>query len=265
MAGIPLWYELMTTDAAKVAPFYREALGWSVAASGDRLPNGARYGMIDRADGSQAGGVLTMSEDMREHGAQPSWLIYINVDDTDEACARARQLGATIQMQPVTMENVGRMAMLTDPQGTLFYVMTPSPPDGSEPVGESPVFSPTGIGYCAWNELNTQNAAEQEAVYTKLFDWEVTGEMPMPDGHTYKFMNIGDLPLGAISSMKPENMPSQWLPYFRVADIDAAKGAVEANGGKVEMGPHEVPGDDYIIVGFDPDGAALGLVGRKAD
>lgn len=264
MAGTPVWYELMTTDPAKVAPFYREVLGWSVATGGDHLPNGARYGMIGRADGGQAGGVLTMSGDMCEQGARPAWLIYFDVDDTDEACAKAQELGAAVQMPPVTMDNVGRMAMLADPQGTSFYVITPTPPEGSEPDGESSVFSPEVTGYCAWNELNTQNADKQEAFYSQLFDWEVTGEMPMPDGHTYKFVNNGELPLGAVCSMKPESVPSQWLPYFRVTDIDAAKDAVQANGGKVEMGPHEVPGGDYIIVGFDPDGAALGLVGRQA-
>ena len=264
MAGTPIWYELMTNDPAKVGAFYDAVLGWTVAEDGDTLPNGAKYGMIQRADGGQAGGVLTLSSEMCEHGARPVWLTYFHVPDVDASVAKAQDMGASVQMPPMTMDGVGRMAMLADPQGAHFYVMTPMPPDGSDPGAGSAVFSPDAVGQCAWNELNTDGADEQESFYTSLFDWDVTGQMPMPDNHTYKFVNDGDTPLGAIGSMKPEGVPSHWLPYFRVADIDAAKAAVEANGGTVMMGPMEVPGDDYIVVGSDPDGAPLGLVGRRA-
>ena len=51
-----------------------------------------------------------------------------------------------------------------------------------------------------------------------------------------------------------------WTYDFRVADIDAAKSKVEANGGTVMHGPQDVPGGDYILVGGDPQGAMFALV-----
>jgi predicted enzyme related to lactoylglutathione lyase len=54
--------------------------------------------------------------------------------------------------------------------------------------------------------------------------------------------------------------PSRWRFYFRVADVDAAKQAVEAGGGTVVHGPQEVPGGDRILIGTDPQGAPFYLM-----
>ena len=45
--------------------------------------------MIGRADGGNAGGVLRLTDEMREHGARPAWLGYVGVDDVDATVARA--------------------------------------------------------------------------------------------------------------------------------------------------------------------------------
>jgi predicted enzyme related to lactoylglutathione lyase len=54
-----------------------------------------------------------------------------------------------------------------------------------------------------------------------------------------------------------------WLFYFGVPSIVEAKARVEQGGGQVMMGPMEVPGGDWIVIGLDPQGAAFGLVGPK--
>ncbi|WP_230279096.1 VOC family protein [Croceicoccus sp. Ery15] len=53
--------------------------------------------------------------------------------------------------------------------------------------------------------------------------------------------------------------------YFRIADIEAGKAAVEANGGTVVFGPMEVPGDEMIVIALDPEGTIFGLVAPKKD
>ena len=262
MSGLPIWYELMTTDPKGVAPFYKATLGWDIPVHGDTMPNGSEYRMILRDDGGNAGGVLTLTQDMCDSGAQAGWVTYFDVPDVDASVEKATGMGASIIMPAETMEGIGRMAMISDPQGAPFYVMTPTPPEGGDDP-EGAVFKGDTPGRATWNELNTDAAAEQIHFYTSLFDWEITGEMEMPGDHIYKFFDLGERGIGAVGSMKPEGMPNAWLPYFRVENIDAAKDAVEANGGKVMMGPMEVPGDDMIIVACDPAGAAVGLVGVK--
>ena len=57
--------------------------------------------------------------------------------------------------------------------------------------------------------------------------------------------------------------PSRWRYYFRVPSIAAAKETVEAKGGTIAMGPHQVPTGDWIIIGSDPQGAEFALVGGE--
>ncbi len=262
MAGIPIWYELMTPDPAAVAPFYRAVLDWDIPGSGHAMPNGSEYREIKRADGGNAGGVLTLSPGMVAGGATPGWIAYFHVDDVDATSAQAESAGATVHMPPTTMPGVGRMAMLADPQGAAFYVMDPTPPPG-QPDAQSDVFKGDAPGHCTWNELATDDAEAQIAFYTSLFPWTVAGEMPMPGAHIYKFLTCDGRGIGAIGSMKAPGASNAWVPYFRVADIEAAQSAVRDNGGTILQGPHEVPGGDVILVTRDPAGAKVGLVGKK--
>jgi hypothetical protein len=60
-------------------------------------------------------------------------------------------------------------------------------------------------------------------------------------------------------------MPGQhphWRYYFRVPSVSKAKETAEVKGGKIAMGPMEVPGGDHIVIGFDPQGAEFALVGK---
>jgi len=262
MAGIPIWYELMVPDPAAVAPFYRATLGWDIPAAGHAMPNGSEYREILRADGGNAGGVLTLTPSMVAGGARPGWLAYFHVDDVDASVKQAEAAGASVHIPATTMPGVGRMAMLADPQGAAFYLMDPIPP-ADNPDAQSDVFKGDAPGHCTWNELNTDDAEGQVAFYTSLLPWTVSGEMPMPAPHIYKFVSCDGRGIGAIGSMKPEGMANAWLPYFRVEEIGAAAEAVKANGGAIVMGPHEVPGEDIILVARDPAGAAIGLVGSK--
>ncbi len=54
-----------------------------------------------------------------------------------------------------------------------------------------------------------------------------------------------------------------WLFYFNVADIDQAGKRVSAHGGKVTMGPHQVPTGEWIINAQDPQGAMFALLSPK--
>ena len=261
--GWPVWYELMTPDPAAIAPFYKAVLGWDIPDTGTTMPNGADYRWITRAEGGHEGGVFRFDQQMIDAGAKGAWMPYFYAADVDAAVEKASQTGATVHMPPMTMEPAGRMAMLADPQGAMFYVITPTPP-ADQPDAQSDAFSADTPGRCAWNELNTPDAAAQLDFYAGVFGWNYGFEMPMPGDHIYKFINLDGTDIGAIGSMMPPGFPTAWLAYFRVDDIEVARQAVTSQGGSVLMGPHEVPGDDMILVVSDPAGAVLGLAARKA-
>ena len=148
--GAFIWYELMTSDANAASRFYGDVVGWTIAGQPDPKAD-MDYRMIGRDDGGQAGGVLQLSPEMQQHGARTIWLPYFHAADVDAAIAAMEADGAHVIMPAVDHE-VGRFAMLSDPQSVVFYLMKPTPPAGMEGM-TSDVFATNTAQHVAWNEL----------------------------------------------------------------------------------------------------------------
>jgi predicted enzyme related to lactoylglutathione lyase len=252
--GSLIWYELMTTDADGARAFYKAAANLAIGAGqGDR-----DYAMIEAPDAA-VGGMLPLTQEMCDHGARPTWLMYVGVDDVDATVAAIEAAGGRTWM-PAWDIPQGRIAMVADPEGAPFYVMKPTPPS---PGAVSTAFSPTRIGHCTWNELRAADLDAALDFYGKIFGWEVTGSMSMGPMGDYKFLGADDVPIGAVMGGATAEKPAWWLNYFRVADIDDAIAAVKANGGQVLNGPHPVPGGDMVIICTDHAGAGVGFVARS--
>ncbi len=261
MTGRPIWYELMTPDPAGVAPFYRATLGWDIPDKGVETPSGHPYWMIGRPDGGHAGGAILLTEEMQMSGGSAAWIPYFHVGDVGAAVAKAQELGASVWLPPMTMD-VGTMAMLGDPQGASFYLMDPVPPP-DQPDAQSDVFKPKTPGHAWWNELETSDEPGATAFYRGLFGWGAEQSMPMGERGEYRFVEADGEQIGAINPWMADYMKVGWVPYFGVADIDAARAAAEASGGTIEQDIHEVPGGDFIFMATDPAGALVGIVGPK--
>jgi hypothetical protein len=50
-------------------------------------------------------------------------MIYFAVADTDLTAARAAKLGGTVSVEPFDLFNVGRVAVLNDPEGASFSIL----------------------------------------------------------------------------------------------------------------------------------------------
>jgi predicted enzyme related to lactoylglutathione lyase len=256
LQGSHIWYELITPDPEGAKAFYDAVVGWSV---GERAPVEHDYRIIVCSDGGNAGGVLRLSDEMRQHGTKPIWLGYVGVDDVDGTVARIEAMGGKALVPAFDIE-VGRIAMVTDPQGNAFYVMRPKPP-AQDPDAQSDAFSPDKAQHVSWNELSTADPAAARDFYGELFGWTSEEFMPMGEFGEYRFLAHGGQTIGAICGMMPGSSGG-WRYYIRVPSIPAAVEAVKAGGGRVTMGPHEVPGGDHIIIGNDPQGAEFALVGK---
>ena len=115
--GAFIWYELMTTDPEGAKAFYDTVVGWDI---GEGAPEYNGYRMINRKDGGFAGGVLPLTAEMQQHGARPTWLGYIYVPDVDQAVGKIEAAGGTALMPAMDIPNVGRFAVVQDPQGATF-------------------------------------------------------------------------------------------------------------------------------------------------
>jgi uncharacterized protein len=259
LQGSWIWYELMTTDTAASKGFYEAVVpGWSLSPG---APETGGYGFIRNADGGMSGGFLALSKEMTDHGARPCWMGYIGVDDVDASLIAIAAKGGKVLMPAHDVPMAGRMAMVADCCGAAFYIMAPMPqPDGGESTSFSAEKNP---GRCGWNELMAGNAANAVAFYSGLFGWDLPEPMDMGAMGKYQFVEHDGVAVGAIMQKMAEMPVPFWSHYFWVPSIAAAAHAITANGGQIINGPMEVPGDDWIVQGIDPQGAMFALVGAK--
>jgi uncharacterized protein len=116
--GAPSWFETLSKDYDKAVPFYRDVFGWDVHTMGDSPE--FRYTTHGLDDDAKAG-VMDASGFL---GEQPSrWQFYVTVADTDATVAQAEAKGATV-VQPAENTPYGRIALLNDPEGVQFAVMS---------------------------------------------------------------------------------------------------------------------------------------------
>lgn len=112
--GLFVWDELLTTDVEDAKRFYAEVVGWTP--EGQDMGDGVVYTLFNSGGESRAG-AFTLPEGS---GAPPHWLTYLGTDDVDATAARAAELGATVHMGPMDVQEVGRLAVLQDPLGAYF-------------------------------------------------------------------------------------------------------------------------------------------------
>ncbi|MET0292999.1 MAG: VOC family protein [Steroidobacteraceae bacterium] len=260
--GSFIWYELMTSDAGAASRFYGAVVGWKIPAKPDAQATPEfDYRMIGRDDGGNAGGVLQLSDEMLKGGARPIWLGYLHVTDVDAAVRAIEADGGRTWMGKKTLPT-GEIALVADPLGSPFYVMRPVPPP-DKPDAESDVFDVSASQRVRWNELQSPDLARAKPFYSKHFGFDFNDVMPMGPMGDYCFFDHGGVRLGAIMQKPAESALSTWVFYFGVDSVADAKRAIEAGGGTVLVGPHEVPGGDWIVVASDPQGATFGVVGPQ--
>lgn len=254
MADTFIWYELMTTDQDSAIAFYEAVVGWSTADHVNEGMGDFRYTILSAGERGM-GGLMQLTDEMCSGGARPGWVGYIGVADADSAAARVTDAGGSILMGPDDIPNVGRFAMVADPGGAAFYLLTPSSPE------QPPKPEPDTQGLVSWHELYA-GQGQQAAFdfYSSLYGWETITQMDMGPMGVYRIFGAEGVQMGGMMD-KPENVPaSAWGFYVNVDGIDAAIERIKANGGRVTMGPHEVPGGSWVVQAVDPQGASFALV-----
>jgi predicted enzyme related to lactoylglutathione lyase len=111
--GALSWNELATSDLAKSKAFYGPVFGWTWGGSDEYTEA--------QVDGRTIAGVMprppAMPAEVPDH-----WLVYFGVESADASAEQAKKLGATVAVEPTDIPNVGRFAVLLDPQGAAFAI-----------------------------------------------------------------------------------------------------------------------------------------------
>ena len=240
----PVWIDLAAKDAAKERDFYARLFGWDIEVNPDAQYGG--YG-IARIDGDDVAGIgPAMSPD------QPTaWSLYIGSDDLDGLSKRITDAGGTVVMAAFDVGDQGKMAVFQDPVGAFISAWQASQMGGFQTHG------PNSFG---WAEINARGVEGVVPFYERVFGWTPKSS-GSPDAPYTEFQVDGTSIAGAaeLSPAFPSSVPSHWLVYFTVDDVDSAhKKAIEA-GARELVAPLDFPGGRMSIVA-DPEGAAFGLL-----
>ena len=247
-----IWYELMTSDVKAAETFYGAVVGWRGEKFGGNAMN---YTVMNAADRGIAG-IMDIPEDAKAMGAGPAWLGYVYAGDVDAAADSLRKAGGVVHREPSDIPEVGRFAVVADPQGTTFMLMKPDGPD-------QPPVAPGTPGHIGWHELLAVDGKSAFDFYSGQFGWTKGDSMDMGEMGIYQLFAAGKDPVGGIMT-KPANIPQPyWLFYFNVPALDAAVAKLKEKGGTVLLEPMEVPGGGWIVQGKDPQGAVFALTAPK--
>jgi uncharacterized protein len=244
-----VWHDLMAHDVAAAQKFYGNVVGWNFTDSG--APD-APYTIIN-ADKIGVGGIMAFRPE-DDKSIPPFWSGYIYVSDVDAKIKDIEARGGKLYRGPIDVPGMVRFAIVLDPHGAMFNIMTPlsNAPQEKVPAGTT--------GHVGWNELHAGDLNAAWDFYAGLFGWTKGTSMDMGKMGIYQMFQIDGKDAGAIMN-KWEQMPRpMWNYYFNVNGIDAAAERITRAGGKIAMGPHQVPGGNWIVSAFDPQGGNFQLL-----
>ncbi len=245
-----VWYDLMTGDPKGAEEFYGQLIGWGT----QQWEGGDRPYTMWTSEETPLGGVMELPEEVREAGAPPHWMAYVDVDDVRATAANAKEAGGSVLHEPTDIPGAGSFAVLSDPQGAAFAIYGSAGEEAQEPLARPQV------GRFSWNELATSDYKGAFSFYSDLFGWEPKEAMDMEEAGIYQVYGRGEESFGGMFN-KPDEMPGppMWLYYIQVDDVRASVEKVVELGGQVLSGPMEVPGGDLIAQCVDPQGALFAL------
>ncbi|WP_369244688.1 VOC family protein [Streptomyces sp. R41] len=241
VTGGPCWTELGTSDLEAAKRFYADLFGWR--SETDPRQEAGGYTVAHLGDAAVAA-ITPLYQD-----SQPvAWNVSFAVADADAAAEAVTAAGGTVVLGPMDVFDVGRFAVAFDPGGAAFQLW------------QARAFPGAGLfnapGALGWVELMTRAPDRVKEFYTTVFGWTVTASEHYPQ------WGIDGADFGGMVTMDdkfPHEVPSHWLPYFAVEDVDATANAAVQAGGHMLMEPTSVPEGPRIAVLRDPQGAAFGV------
>src|SRR5437868_5152082 len=209
VANKPAWVDLSTSDAQAAREFYSKLFGWKVEVNPD--PQYGGYGMAN-VGGKQVAGIGPQMSP----GAPTAWSVYIGTDDADDLAKKVQTAGGTVIAPPFDVGDQGRMAVFQDPTGAFISAWQPRAMSGF------PTETPNTFG---WAELNSRGIDKAIPFYSEVFGWTTkTSEMGEGQPPYTEFQLGGQSILGGMemNPMVPAEVPSYWMVYITVDDVDRA-------------------------------------------
>jgi predicted enzyme related to lactoylglutathione lyase len=248
--GVPSWVDLSSPDLAKSREFYGALFGWNCP---EGPPEAGGYTVCDLGGKSVAGLGPQMNPDF-----PPAWMSYVNVGDADASAGKVAEAGGTVVVEPMTVMEAGRMAILTDPLGAVIGLWQPNQHTGAQLANEANT-------YC-WSELITTDLDKSKAFYKAVFGWDADDQGPPGGPPAYTEWKVAGRSVGGMMLKQPDmpaDMPPNWGVYFAVADADATADKAKELGGALFFGPTDIEPGRFAVLA-DNVGAVFNVLALKS-
>lgn len=223
-SGTPCWIDLVVSDPAKAASFYRDLFGWTCE---ETTPDAGGY-RICTLDGSAVAGIGPRPRDV---DMPDVWTTYLASDDADETARRITDSGGSVKIEPFDVLDHGRMGFAFDPGGAAFGIWQAKGHLGSTIVNEP--------GALTWSECMTRDYEGSLDFYARVFDLEYD---EIGDGETFRYsaMKVAGSLVGGLGALDPETpreIPAHWMTYLGAEDTDALVARATGLGAIVRLPP----------------------------
>jgi predicted enzyme related to lactoylglutathione lyase len=225
--------------------FYSGLFGWD--AGPDMGPDAGGYRLFLK-DGLPVAGLGPQFD-----ASMPAtWTTYIAVDDVEATVGRAEPAGGQVVMAPMDVFTAGRMAMIADAAGAVVGLWQAGDHIGAQRVNEP--------GTMVWNENATRDLEAAKAFYAAVVGWSYAqlDDGPFP----YTLVEVSGRSVAGMLAMEGDewgDIPSHWMAYFAVEDVDATANRARELGGGVAVEPFDlVIGRNAVL--HDPGGAHFSVI-----
>src|SRR5690606_28674578 len=124
------WNDLLTPETEKISIFYGNVIGWNINVTDgeyqQRPPANPenRYAIFLNGD-QEVAGLMQANHPAAIHSGG-GWFTYFQVADVDTAVAKVKLNGGTILRHPIETADGNRIALVSDPAGTICGLVTPA-------------------------------------------------------------------------------------------------------------------------------------------
>ena len=238
------WHDLHTPDKNLSRVFYELVFGWAL----EDLHVGEPGAYTSLSNGGKAfGGVEPLPSDQAAH-----WVGYIAVTDFHARVETLTSLGAQAVLEPISVPELGTIAIFRDPYNSFFALLEPARPEDT-----SWMPSRGKVGDLDWAELSTDDVDGALAFYGSAFGWTFSDDTPEALGD-YRFILHDGAPIGGVQARPPTLSQPGWNFYGNVADVQASITRATGFRGTL-IWEKDVPGTVHFALLRDPQGARIGI------
>lgn len=214
--GTIVWNELQSTHKEDIKNIWADMLGYEWQSHA--LHGKINYDIASHND-KNSYGLVDLPKAVKNVGGGSFHLYSFAVESLEESKKKAISLGAKVIVEEISLEAIGRWAILTDPLGAVFSLMEIK----AEPA-------PLGSGETGdfwWHELICKNPAKSAFFYSKLFHWKMQ-EIKLTETETHYIAESANGELVRISfrpmapALKEAAILDFWLGFICVDDMDEA-------------------------------------------